>query len=426
MKMEAGLKQLFGKGQLGFLIQLAGFVLTFVLSILLANFYGDAVYGNYVLVFSTVEALAIFSMMGYNQLFTIHIPQLSDRPQQIAALYRKGKRATLRNSIVFGLLCIVFAFIYPFQDELIRYFMVCAGLLMPFVALTALQSSFLYSLKIHVLTLINERIFKTGVLILLLLLFLLWGAKTEQLIAAFTCSTLTSFFVVYFLKRQQNQHTLTPEKLDYRQAQQSIFLLVSINLISLLFAKTDTFMVAHYLGAAYAGINNIYIKMSSVMNLIMTGALVAASPRISEWLAQKNMKEVRLEIKRVHRLTFTMGSVVFVGLIFVGPWLLRVYASSLYVDHAQAMHIYALTALFDLFTGPAALVLMLGNKLKYLIIGFTFEFVLNMLLNVLWIPLFQIEGAAWATLVSEALVNCYFVYLCFRHFKLNTMLIGRS
>ncbi|TNE54630.1 MAG: hypothetical protein EP338_07365 [Bacteroidetes bacterium] len=419
------LSRLFGRAQSGFYIQLGGFVLAFALSLFLTNFYGADEYGYYVLIFSTVEILAVFSMMGYNQLFSIHIPQFGNRKGKIASLYEKGRRATLRNSIIFMVLAVLATLYYPFKEEVIRYLVLCGAFMIPVLALSTLKSAFLYSIRKHFWTQLNERIFRIS-LFLLITFVLLWlsGAKLWHLIAAFSTSTVVSLVVVSLLKRSLFDRSEVSESFESRSVRNSIFLLVIINLIGVLFARTDTFMVAYFLGADYSGVNNIYLKIASVMGLLMSGAMVSASPKISHYLGKGQLGRIRRELRRVHFLTFPLGILMLIGIVLIAPFILEWYASEIYVTEVKALNIYSITALLDLFTGPAAVILMLGGKLKQLILGYSLEFVLNLILNAILIPEFQIEGAAWATLISELSVNLYFAYICLRTLRVNTLLIG--
>jgi O-antigen/teichoic acid export membrane protein len=81
--------------------------------------------------------------------------------------------------------------------------------------------------------------------------------------------------------------------------------------------------------------------------------------------------------------------------------------------------------MLGILTGPAAMILMLSNKLNALIIGYGLELILNLLLNALLIPSYSIEGAAYATIISELAVNLYFAYICFKAYRLNTLFFGK-
>ena len=79
-------------------IQLSGFALSFLVSIVLTNLFDAKVYGEYVLVYSTLDMFAIFSLMGYNQLFSIEVPKLKTEQERFG-VFKIASRKSFINSI---------------------------------------------------------------------------------------------------------------------------------------------------------------------------------------------------------------------------------------------------------------------------------------------------------------------------------------
>lgn len=407
-------------------IQLFGFALAFLLSLVLTNLYGDEVYGDYVLVFSSLDILAVFALFGYNQLFARFLPQWNDKREKQAALYHHARRRTVLIAMLLALLLMLLAVFYPFQDKAVCDLLLAGAITLPLLAIANLQTAFLYSIRVHVWPQINEKILRPLLFILLILLLFWSQIETNHLALAFMASTLVSFVLLVFLKRR---HFLSPKlttSYQFTDEQKAISLLVLINIINVIFSKTDTFMVGYYLGAEFSGVNNIYMKITSSMLLAMSGLMLASSPHIAENLAAGKPDLVRTEIKRVLRFSFLAATALFVGMLLLGPWFFGLYASPLFGENIDAMYIYGLCNFVNLFTGPATVVLLLSNQLRYLIYGYLFELVLNVALNTWLIPQFNIQGAAWATLISEGLVNAYFAYICFKTLRVNTLLIGKT
>lgn len=418
-----------GGGLLSLSIQLVGFGLAFLLSIVVTNFYGDKAYGDYVIVFSTVDLLALFAMAGYNQLFARYLPQWGSDKAKQAALYVVGRRKTLRNAAVFAVLLILILWFYQMvtgkENESIWWFLLGATLCLPVLALTNLQSSFLYGIRYHLWPQINDKIMRPVAFLLVISVLYLTNITSNHLLWAFVFSALVSFLVVFVLKRRQFSTQTIQQDYDFTDARKTILLLVLINVINLIFSKIDTFMVGYYLGVAFSGVNNIYMKITSAMLLAMTGLMFAASPVIAENLALQKIHLVRNEIKKLVFFSFGIAVFMFAGMVLFAPWFFGLYDSSLFIENTDAMYIYGLCNFVNLFTGPATVILMLSNKLKPLIYGYSAELLLNLLLNMLLIPLFSIKGAAWATLISEGLVNVYFAYICYKTLRVNTTLIGK-
>ena len=76
--------------------------------------------------------------------------------------------------------------------------------------------------------------------------------------------------------------------MNSKKINNSIYLLLIINSINLLFSKTDALQIAYYLGPDYAGANNIYMKMSQILHLVMSMILI--------WMLLKVGKMLHLEL----------------------------------------------------------------------------------------------------------------------------------
>jgi O-antigen/teichoic acid export membrane protein len=167
------------------------------------------------------------------------------------------------------------------------------------------------------------------------------------------------------------------------------------------------------------------MKMSQILHLVMSSSLLIFSPKISKIIAQERFDIVRKELKKVFRFALPFVIILLIIVVTLSPIFLNFYTSNIYKSHSYSITLYCLSALLSILTGPAAMILLLSNKLKALIFGFSLELILNLILNAILIPRYSIEGAAYATILSELAVNLYFAYICYKAFKLNTLFFGK-
>ncbi len=405
------------------LIQLSGFGLSFAISLVLTNIYDAKIYGDYVLVFSTLDMFAIFSLVGYNQLFSIQVPKMKTDEEKFG-IYKIATKKSLIHCLLISACILLFGIFYPFQENTLRYFVFSSAIFLPFIALTIVNTNFLFSLKETLLTQFNDKIIRFVLFIGLILLGSHFTNSIGIIIAAFAVSTLVTYGISYLLRKRRIDFVKspipTPSKFN-----KTIYLLLTINTINLLFSKSDALQMAYYLGADYAGVNNVYMKMSQILHLVMSSSLLIFSPKISKIIAQERFDLVRKELNKVFRFAIPFSLALLVLVLTLSPLFLSLYKSSIYQAHNYSLTLYCVSAVFGILTGPAALILMLSNKLSHLIIGYSIELLLNLFLNAILIPRYSIEGAAYATLISELAVNLYFTYICYRHFKLNTLFFGK-
>jgi O-antigen/teichoic acid export membrane protein len=400
-----------------------GFALSFLVSIVITNVFNAEIYGDYVLVYSTLDMFALFSLLGYNQLFSIEIPKLKTDSEKFS-IYKMATKRSFINCIVLSILLILFAFVYPFKQNNIPYFIVSGAICLPVIALTIVNTNFLYSLKETFLPQLNDKIVRIVLFIALLFFFSSFSNSILVVITAFISSTTITYFISLLL-RKRRINPMTSDLKPANKFSKTIYLLLIINTINLLFSKTDALQMAYYLGPDYAGVNNVYMKMSHILHLVMSSSLLIFSPKISKIIAQERFDLVRKELKKVFRFAIPFSLVLLVLVILLSPIFLSFYKSNLYQIHSYSVTLYSISAILGILTGPAAMILMLSNKLNHLIIGYGLELILNLILNAIFIPRYSIEGAAYATIISELVVNLYFTYICYKEFKLNTLFFGK-
>ena len=405
-------------------IQLFSFFLSFLISILITNIFNAEIYGDYILVFSTVDMLAVFSLFGYNQLFSIEIPKIKSITKKLS-LYNTALKSTLINSVIISFLFICFSWYYPFKSEEIGYFIIGAALILPFVALTLLNTNFLFSLKEVIVPQVNDKIIRVLLFITIFITLSFYSKSINVIIIAFIISSISAFIISYILRKRKISTSEPNQKLNNNHLTKSVYLLLIINLLNLIFSKIDGIQIAYYLGAEYSGVNNIYMKLASSITLIMSSTLLIFSPKISSVISQKRYDIVKKEIRKMFK--FVIPLALFIGLIiiFLSPFFFSVYKTPLYTIEIKSLSIYSISSFLKILCGPAILILMLSNKLKYLIIGSILELIINISLNCYLIPRWKIEGAAYASLLSELFVNLYFAYICFKLFRLNTLFVGK-
>ena len=405
-------------------IQLSGFALSFLVSIVLTNLFDAKVYGEYVLVYSTLDMFAIFSLMGYNQLFSIEVPKLKTEQERFG-VFKIATRKSFINSIFIGIGILLFGIMYPFQEKNITYLLFSSAFILPCVSLTIVNTNFLYSIKETIAPQLNDKILRVIVFIACIFILAQFSSSILVVILAFLFSSILTFLISYYLRKKRINYPKNTYTTPTKKFNNSIYLLLIINSINLLFSKTDALQIAYYLGPDYAGANNIYMKMSQILHLVMSSSLLIFSPKISKIIAQERFDIVRKELKKVFRFALPISSILLVIVVTLSPIFLHFYTSTIYQAHSYSITLYSVSALLDILTGPAAMILLLSNKLKALIFGYSLELIVNLLLNAVLIPKYSIEGAAYATIISELAVNLYFAYICYKAFKLNTLFFGK-
>jgi O-antigen/teichoic acid export membrane protein len=416
------------KNLVSFALQMIGMMLSFVLSIVVVNYFGEKVYGDYTLAFSIIELLGVFAMLGFNQFFLIHIPKLMHSTKDVSAIYFSGRKTVIFTSILFGLILFGISFlnIPYFENEIARYFLRYGSLTMPLFAFGNLQSSFLNSIKLSNLSQWNDKLIKPIVLIGLVLVLALAGLQSEWLLYAYIISVLAGVLLNFRFVSKHFSFTKSVDISDeLANKKRALTLIVIISFITLIASKTDMYMLGWISGSEYAGLYNVYFKLSGLVSIGLSSSLVIIMPLLSEKLSKFQLKEARQMLKSTSRLTLGMGILAFATIFLVAPYFLKIYKSELFQNNITALYIFCFASLVNLLSGPSGALLTAGNKLKLLVFAHSTALVINVALNIWLIPSFGIEGAAWATLASQICVNLLLYIFCIKYLQLNPTAFGK-
>jgi len=403
-------------------------LLSFVLSIVVVNYFGEKVYGDYTLAFSVIELLGVFAMLGFNQFFLIHIPKVLDDDTKVSSIYFSGKKTVLLASSVFSLILFGASFLeLPYFDrENARFFFRFGALAMPLFAFGNLQSTFLNSIKLSNLSQWNEKLIKPIVLIVLVILIALLGKDVEWLLYAYFLSVIVGVLLNHtFVSKHFSFKKITDYTTDVFAKKRGLTLIIIISFITLIASRTDMYMLGWISGSEYSGLYNVYFKLSGLVSIGLSSSLVIVMPLLSEKLSKHQIIEARSMLKSSSRLTLLMGLMAFAAIFMIAPHFMTIYKSDFFQTNIYALYIFCFASLANLISGPSGALLTAGNKLNLLVFAHASALIINVALNIWLIPAFGIEGAAWATLASQVYINLMLYIFCVKYLHLNPTAFGK-
>jgi O-antigen/teichoic acid export membrane protein len=176
------------------------------------------------------------------------------------------------------------------------------------------------------------------------------------------------------------------------------------DLVFQVYARADLVLLSLFAGEAVAGIYASGFKFVEVGTMPLTFLNVAAFPRLSR-LCEADPREFSEFATKVLRSTLFVGGLVAWGLFFVMPWMVVPLFGARFAPTAPLMR--PLAALAFLFAVEIVLVrvLLAGHlqvtRLRLFAVGTS----LNIVLNLVLIPRFQITGALAAWIVTLAVID---------------------
>jgi len=161
--------------------------------------------------------------------------------------------------------------------------------------------------------------------------------------------------------------------------------------------RVDLLLINFFINPVAVGLYYVAIGLSEAVSFLSVSAATVLFPRIASETNEKNLKEFTPMVCRSILLVTLIMSVL---LFILGDWIIPLLYSDNFLGSVRPFRILIIGAL--LISGWQILANDLGGRGRPILGTYPIGVAtgLNVILNILWIPRWGIEGAAWATVVS--------------------------
>jgi len=188
--------------------------------------------------------------------------------------------------------------------------------------------------------------------------------------------------------------------------------LMLTGILGFMMTRTDTLMLGYYKGSEVVGIYNAAAPLASMLPIFLNSTGFLYMPIASRLYAGGKLEELKRVYQILTKWVFLLTLPIFSVMFLFPEATINFFFGAKYVSASKALQILALGFMFHTLLGLNGMSLIVIGEPRLNLIGDSFAVVLNVVLNILLIPAFGLEGAAIATASS------YFVANVFRSFWL--------
>lgn len=208
-----------------------------------------------------------------------------------------------------------------------------------------------------------------------------------------------------------------------------IWFAASIPVLLTLFANRlqldlDVIMVGAMLGDHEVGIYRAAARGALLLSIANMVALQLVGPMLSRALADNDNAQVQSLLTRAALVSFIAGFPMLLILGFGAGYYLALFGPE-FTEASLALRLLLMGQATIILAGADAILLIMLHKERIVTLVTALGVLLNILLNLVLIGRYGIEGAALASLVSMALVRVTLVTVIFRTTNFRPMLFGR-
>ncbi len=207
-----------------------------------------------------------------------------------------------------------------------------------------------------------------------------------------------SFLLIYKIFKQ-NIFSWRFNKNMAKQILRDSWPLLFVSVFALIYSRFDQIMVKHMINQTAVGFYDVAVRVAEVWYFIpglITASLVPAivnAKKINEIVYKKRLKDLLL-------LIFIISISISLPIFLLAKPIIKIFFGSAYLPAISVLQIYVWAGIGLAIAEVVNQYLITENFTKIFFISSCIGMILNLTLNFIFIPIYGINGAAIATLVS--------------------------
>lgn len=412
------------KAGIVFVIQVIGSALSYILQVFLARVMGHGEYGLYTYILAWVTIGAIFCNLGLPGAILRFVPKYITQGDwgRFQGVIRGASKFTFAVSIVGALLGTILAFSLHAYGRLenFNFIPVLLGIwTLPLIALENIQRSLFRGCRQMVSAYGPSNVLRPLLLMVIAAAIFVWQGKP---LSSKTLFIITLASYVILISTQQiliHNRLLTQGKLEQPIYELRSWLRVSLPLLLIvgsviILYQTDVLMIGALLEPTQVGLYNAATKTSNLTTFVYTAVEAIAAPTISSLYVAGDRHQMQKVVTTMANLVFWPTIAVTLFIVIFSNQILGMFGSEFVVARSSLI-ILMLGQLVNATTGPVGYLLDLtGHQDQSARVRFCTAF-LNIVLNLIFIPLFGIMGAAMATAIAVIIDNTVIYFLAVKY-----------
>jgi O-antigen/teichoic acid export membrane protein len=267
-----------------------------------------------------------------------------------------------------------------------------------------------------------EGIFTRVMFILLIIIYYIKWISLAQFMSLFVTVSLlqATFMMVYIYRIDKPSLKIDLDHLK-KIGLSNLFkygLLLTVSTVSSLSLKhLDTVLIGKYMGLEYVGVFAVAAYMALVIEIPLTSLERIAHAKIAQAWANKDENSIKKIYYQSVKYLLLIGGLLLIGIVINMNDLLS-FLPEVYHKGATVGIIACVGGFLNIATGVNTSIIFTSEKYIYGTYLLFFLLIMAFVLNIIFIPSWGIEGAAFATALSSVLYNVLKYFIIWKNFKM--------
>lgn len=397
-------------GTITFTAKIVAVLLGLVTNFIIARYYGAEILGLLAIINSVMVVFGLTSTLGVNNAIIRLIPKYKRKysSSSIYFIFKKSFKIVFILSLISGFVFFISSSFIShtiFSNKQLEILLPIAAIFVIPQAIMTISNETLRALKKIKLFAFNQLVYSIVFLIILLLLtqlnFNLYNPIYAVFASIFLVSIIVFLSVFNLLKKKYSFDKQSVKGKQIISLALPMFMTSSMHLI---IANIDIWFLGIMLTEEYVGIYAVAIKLTLLSSFVLTAFNGIIAPKFSELFYSGKISDLKSVARYSSKLTLWITLPMTAILIFFGKSILGFWGEAFEIGYL-ALVMLAIAQLVNVAAGSVGLFLeMTGNQKVFRNIVFIGG-ILNIVLNVVLIPQYGINGAAFASMISISFWN---------------------
>ncbi len=376
------------------LSQVVGITASVAVTVAFARFATKELYGQYSFLMSVFTTVSIITIPGLNTSVLRSIAQGFD------GVYKKSVRYRFIWSLLGTPILLAIGWYYFYKSPNLGLAIMLSSLVFPFYFTLNLWAILLQGKKDFKRVSIFV-ILKTVVSSVAVIISIFYKASFPVIFFSFIGGFTLTNILVYFLTIKQ----LTNEKEEFSWKKSGLKL-SSISLTSLIFDYLDKILIGIFLPIEYLAVYSIATGITGSIRNLFKSLVSTIYPKVFEM----DVKQL-FGIMQKMLLKTVLGVSIAVGvIILVIPYLIRFLYSDKYDDAIVYAQVYLVIIPFATVVNILYSYFIAIKKENFLLSVYNIGVVLNIILFLIAIPIWELWGAIFSSLIYQIILSSLYVF----------------
>ncbi len=261
--------------------------------------------------------------------------------------------------------------------------------------------------------------------ILFTILFIYMGLNVYGAALAYVLSIFFSFLLVIFFFHQKISSFISIKLTSNEGIGRELLLyswpLLLTGLLSMFLSWTDTLMIGFFRDAASVGVYNSALPTAHLTTALSKSMVVVFLPVISLLYVKRKLSEFENVFNTMFRWILAITILPTLLFVIFPKQILYIFFGESYAAGKAALAILSICFFISNFSDMPRDILLLVKKTKTIFFVNFIGVILNIILNVILIPIYGINGAAFSTGFSFVLITLLYYLLIYKEMPIKML-----